>query len=161
MKNRHRVVWMKGMFLTPQHFQTQDQFFEHALQFRFANSHFAHWGVSELEIDSEALGNGTFRLNKCRGVMPDGESFDIPDVDELPPSRTVADHFPPNRESLDVYLALPEERPRARNVTIPGATQAESAGGPPSTRYLAETRMVTDENSGDEEKPVQVGRRTF
>ena len=66
MKNRHRVVWTKGMFLTPQHFQTQDQFFEDALQFRFAASHFANWGVTELDIDSEALGNGLFRLNQVQ-----------------------------------------------------------------------------------------------
>ncbi len=119
MRNRHRVVWTKGMFLTPQQFQTQDQFFEDALQFRFAASQFANWGVTALDIDSDALGNGLFRLSKCTGVMPDGEPFDMPDTDELPPSRAVADHFPPNRESLDVFLAIPEIRPRARNVSIP------------------------------------------
>jgi len=161
MKNRHRVVWTKGMFLTPQHFQTQDQFFEDALQFRFAASHYANWGVTELDIDSEALGNGLFRLNHCKGIMPDGEPFDIPDTDDLPPSRNIADHFLPTRDSLDVFLGIPESRPRARNVTIPGLGQAESSGAPPSTRYLAETRMVTDDNAGGEEKPVQVARRTF
>jgi type VI secretion system protein ImpJ len=158
MKNRHRVVWTKGMFLTPQHFQTQDQFLEDAQQFRFAASHFANWGVTELDIDSDALGNGLFRINKCSGIMPDGEPFEIPEVDEMPASRSVAGHFPPNRESLDVYLGIPEERPRARNVTIPGT---ESLAAPPATRYLAETRMFTDENLGSEEKPVQVARRTF
>jgi type VI secretion system protein ImpJ len=161
MKNRHRVVWTKGMFLTPQHFQTQDQFFEDALQFRFTASLYANWGVTGLDIDSEALGNGLFRLNHCRGIMPDGEPFDIPETDDMPPSRSVADHFPPTRDSLDVFLGIPENRPRARNVTIPGPGQAESSGAPPSTRYLAETRMVADDNAGGEEKPVQVGRRTF
>ena len=161
MKNRHRVVWTKGMFLTPQHFQTQDQFLEDTLQFRFAASHFANWGVTDLDIDSDALANGLFRLNKCSGIMPDGEPFDIPEADEMPASRLVAAHFPPSRESLDVYLGIPEERPRARNVTIQGTSQPESPAGPPSTRYLAETRMVTDENTGNEEKPVQVARRTL
>src|SRR5207248_1368309 len=161
MKNRHRVVWTKGMFLTPQHFQTQAQFLEDALQFRFAASHFANWGVTELDIDSDALGNGLFRLNKCAGIMPDGEPFDIPEVDEMPGSRSITEHFPPNRESVDIYLGIPEERPRARNVTIQGTSQTDSASGPPSTRYLAETRMFTDENTGNEDKPVQVARRTF
>ena len=162
MKNRHRVVWTKGMFLTPQHFQTQDQFFESALQFRFAASQYANWGVTELSIDSEALANSLFRLNTCRGIMPDGEPFDVPETDEMPPSRSVADHFPPTRDSLDVFLGIPENRPRARNVTIPGEDRVESAGAPPNTRYLAETRMVTDDNAGSgEEKPVQVARRTF
>src|SRR5215475_4039033 len=161
MRNRHRVVWNKGMFLTPQQFQTQDQFFESALQFRFAASCFANWGVTELDIDAEALQNGLFRIAKCRGVMPDGESFDMPDADELPASRGVAGQFPPTRESLDVFLAIPENRPRARNVSIPGKATAESSDAPPITRYLAETRMFTDENTGDDEKPVQVARRTF
>ena len=161
MKNRHRVVWTKGMFLTPQQFQTQDQFIEDALQFRFAASQFANWGVTALDIDSDALGNGLFRLSACTGVMPDGESFDMPHVDELPPSRAVTDHFPPNRESLNVYLALPEIRPRARNVSIPEDETPEFSSALPATRYLAETRMLTDENSGTEEKPVQVARRTF
>ena len=35
MKSKHRVVWTKGMFLTPQHFQTQEHFFEANLNFRF------------------------------------------------------------------------------------------------------------------------------
>src|SRR5260370_13491991 len=107
MRSRQRVVGTKGMFLTPQQFQTQDQFFEDALQFRFAASQFANWGVTALDIDSDALGNGLFRVSKSTGVMPDGEPFDMPDTDELPPSPAVADHFPPNRQSLAVFLAIP------------------------------------------------------
>jgi type VI secretion system protein ImpJ len=161
MKERHRVVWTKGMFLTPQHFQAQGRFFDSALQFRFAASHFANWGVTRLEIDSEALGNGLFRLTQCSGVMPDGELFDMPECDELPGSRAIGEHFPPNRESIDVFLAIPESRLRARNITIAANSHGEPPAGPPGTRYVAETRMFTDENSGDEEKPVQVARRTF
>ena len=126
MKNRHRVVWSKGMFLTPQHFQIQDQFFEDNIQFRFAATQYANWGVTDLSIDSEALENGQFRLNKCTGIMPDGEPIDIPETDDTPPSRSVADHFPPARDTLDVFLAIPENRPRARNVTISNGRQAES-----------------------------------
>jgi type VI secretion system protein ImpJ len=161
MKNRHRVVWTKGMFLTPQHFQTQDQFLADAIQFRFSASHYANWGVTELDIDSEGLANGLFRLISCGGIMPDGEPFDIPEIDEVPASRTIAEHFAPPRESLDVFLGIPESRPRARNVTIPGSGQPESPQSLPITRYVAETRMVTDENVGAEEKPVQVARRTL
>src|SRR5262245_40375565 len=116
MKNRHRVVWTKGMFLTPQHFQTQDQFFETNLNFRFAASQFANWGVTELKIDTEALENGQLRVAKCKGIMPDGETFETPGIDEMPPSRSVVEHFPPTRDTLDVFLAIPENRPQARNV---------------------------------------------
>src|SRR5919107_4989691 len=128
MKNRHRVVWTKGMFLTPQHFQAQDQFFADAVQFRFAASQFANWGVTALDIDSEALANGLFRLARASGIMQDGEPFDIPETDDMPPSRSVAEHFPPQAESLDVFLALPEKRPRARNVTIPASVNGDGPG---------------------------------
>jgi type VI secretion system protein ImpJ len=160
MKSRHRVVWTKGMFLTPQHFQTQDQFLEDTIQFRFAASHYANWGVTALSIDTEALENGQIRLTKCSGIMQDGESFDMPDTDDAPPSRSLVDHFPPTQSSLDVFLAIPESRLRARNITIPAQDRTEN-GASVGSRYLAETRMFNDENTGDEEKPVQVARRTF
>jgi type VI secretion system protein ImpJ len=48
MKNLRRVVWSKGMFLTPQHFQSQDEYFEDSLQFRFTGSNFANWGLLTL-----------------------------------------------------------------------------------------------------------------
>ena len=161
MKTRHRVVWTQGMFLTPQHFQTLEQYLEDVQHFRYAASQYANWGVTALDIDAEALANGLFRVNTCIGVMPDGEAINIPDTDEMPPSRAITDHFPPNRDTLDIFLGLPENRPRARNVTIPGPERAATLEAPPETRYLAETRMIIDENLGDEEKPVQIARRTF
>src|SRR5215467_4142746 len=101
MKNRHRVVWTKGMFLTPQHFQTQDEYFENLLQFRFAASHFANWGVTDLNVDEQSLTNGLLTLRYCRGLLPDGLIFDIPEVDELPPGRAVEEFFPPTQDTLD------------------------------------------------------------
>ncbi|MEO7649840.1 MAG: type VI secretion system baseplate subunit TssK, partial [Bryobacteraceae bacterium] len=158
-KNRQRVVWTKGMFLTPQHFQTQDQYFEDASQFRFGASLYANRGVSSLSIDTESLANGLFRLLEGRGVMPDGLTFQMPDSDRLPPSREVADFFPPGKKDLDVYLAIPEQRIEAPNVKIP--VSAEDGAGLAETRYTAETRGVADQNAGLERKDVQIARRNF
>ena len=161
MKNRHRVVWTQGMFLTPQHFQLQERYLEDALHFRSSASNYANWGVTNLKIDSDSLANGLVRLTECSGIMPDGETVDIPGVDEAPDSRPLTGHFPSNRESLDVYLALPENKSGARTVTIPGL---EPPVGPPATRYLAEIRSVKDETLAgqeDDEKEVHVGRRCF
>lgn len=160
MKNLRRIVWSKGMFLTPQHFQAQDSFLEDNLQFRFEASNFANWGVTDLGIDQESLTNGLFTLHHCRGILPDGLAFSIPETDEPPPGRTVAEHFPPTQESLDVYLAIPERRPRGKNVTLAGA-QSETPAAPANTRYLAETRMSLDETGGVEEKPVQLAKKNF
>src|SRR5690349_5803095 len=103
MRNRHRVVWTKGMFLNPQHFQAQDQYFEDSLHFRFAASCYCNWGVTALDIDAEALANGLFRLVEAGGIMPDGLAFRMPGVDQLPPSRELGDFFRPSDRQLDVY----------------------------------------------------------
>jgi len=90
--------------------------------------------------------------------MPDGEAFDMPGSVTLPPSRELSRHWAPDEETLDIYLSLPERRPTSRNVTLSGHS-ADS--GPADTRYTSETRMVPDENQGGDEKPVQVGKKTF
>ncbi len=161
MKNLHRVVWSKGMFLTPQHFQTQDEYIEDLFQFRFTASHFANWGVTDLNIDEQSLANGLFTLRYCRGLLPDGLMFDVPEVDELPPGRPVEEFFPPTQDTLDVYLAVPEQRPGGKNFTLLGAKQLQENGSRATTRYVAETRMMLDENVGAEEKPVQVAKKNF
>jgi type VI secretion system protein ImpJ len=158
MKRQPRVVWTKGMFLSPQHFQAQDLYFEDLVQFRFSSSHFANYGVTRIELDRDALANGLVKLTAAKGVMPDGETFDMPNSDLLPLSRELSKRWPSIDETLDVYLSLPERRLNARNVTLPG--QREDSG-PADTRYTSETRLVPDENQGSDEKPVQVGQKAF
>jgi len=158
MKRQPRVVWTKGMFLSPQHFQAQDQFFDDLIQFRFGASNFANYGVTKLSVDKESLENGVVKVTEARGFLQDGEAFDMPESDALPPSREIAAFYPPNQEHLNVFLALPERRINARNVAL--AAQNENAG-PPETRYTAETRMLPDDNQGADDKPVQIARRSY
>lgn len=156
MKRQPRVVWTKGMFLSPQHFQAQDLYFEDLIQTRFGASNYANYGVTSLEIDADGVANGLIKLTSVRGFMPDGETFDMPNSDELPASRQFAPHWPTGEEALDVYLALPERRINAKNVTLPG--QRENTG---DTRYVSEIRAVPDENQGGDEKPIQIGKKSF
>ena len=146
------------MFLTPQHFQAQDEYFEQHIQFRATASSSSSWGLTGLAIDQEALSNGTFTIRHCRGIMPDGLTFNIPEADDPPPGREIAEFFPPTEPELDVFLALPEARPRGKNVTV-----VNGQGGHPDagTRYVAETRLVLDETGGLEQKPVQVANKNF
>lgn len=144
------------MFLSPQHFQAQDQYFEDLIQARFGASNFANYGVTNLEIDAEALANGNFVVRSARGFLPDGESFDMPGSDALPASRPVGKNFTPDLETLDVFLALPDLRPNARNVTL-----QRDHDGPAETRYAAELKMMPDANQGFDEKPVQLGAKSF
>src|SRR5580658_648994 len=158
MKHLQRVVWTKGMFLTPQHFQAQDDYFEHSLHFRATAASSCNWGLTGLSIDLEALSNGIFTLRHCRGIFSDGLTFNIPEADEPPPGREIAEYFAPTEPELDVFLALPEARSRGKNVTIVNNQSNKSDAG---TRYVSETRMVLDESSGLEQKPVQVANKNF
>jgi type VI secretion system protein ImpJ len=157
MKQLQRVVWTKGMFLTPQHFQAQDEYFEQHIHFRANCSSSCNWGLAGLSIDLEALSNGIFTLRHCRGIFPDGLIFNIPESDEPPPGREISEYFAPTDPELEVFLAVPEAKPRGRNITVQNGQPAADAG----TRYIAETRMILDEAGGQEQKPVQLARKNF
>jgi type VI secretion system protein ImpJ len=146
------------MFLTPQHLQANHNFLADNSQYRFRSSNYANWGVTVLTIDPAALANGVVSLVRARGVMPDGLTFDMPDSNEAPAGRSITGHFQTNEDALDVYLAIPEQRPHGKNITHLAPT-----GDPPAanTRYVAENLPVVDENTDDEAKIVQVGRKNF
>jgi type VI secretion system protein ImpJ len=160
MNHLKRVVWWKGMFLTPQHFQMQDRYLEDTLQFRFQASLYANWGVTELAIDEPALANGTFALRQCRGILADGVAFSIPDVDDPPASRDLQEFFVPGAPYLDVYLALPDQRAQGKNYTQMAETVLAQQA-PANTRYVMTERAVQDEVDGVEEKVVQIARKNF
>ncbi len=153
MKQLQPVIWTKGTFLTPQHLQVQDRFIEDSLNFRLQALRFSAWGFSELTIDQEKLSAGHLVLSRAAGIFPDGLLFDIPDSDLAPPSRALADCFEPGAESLDVYLTVPDLRPRGVNVSA-GARNGNA-------RYLSEVAAFRDENTGTSEKPIQVARKNF
>ena len=160
MSKAQKVVWTKGMFLMPQHFQAQDDYFEQMLQFRVGVSNFANWGVSRLAVDEASLVNGLFTLRHVEGIMPDGLLFQAPLVDELPAARQIEEYFSAARQAhLDVFLAVPEERESARNF---GMTQSGAQGaGRGSYRYLAETRTAIDATVGADEKAIQVAKKAL
>jgi len=156
---KRRVVWSNGMFLTPQHFQVQDDYFESTLHFRSKSSNFANWGLSRISIDEASLANGFFCLRFIEGVMPDGLTFDMPEAEEPPPGRAVEELFPPTQETLDVFLAIPEAKPRGRNFDLSPSDPPN--GHQPSTRYTAETVVISDATDESEQKPIQLARKEY
>jgi Bacterial Type VI secretion, VC_A0110, EvfL, ImpJ, VasE len=66
MSKAQKVVWTKGMFLMPQHFQAQDEYFEETLHFRAITSNFANWGLSRIGIDE--TDHWPFRHRRCSWV---------------------------------------------------------------------------------------------
>lgn len=152
MKQLQHVVWSKGVFLTPQHLQTQDRYVEDLLQFQLECCGAHLWGFAHLRIDPKKLTEGQFGILEARGILPDGMLFDIPDADVPPPSRTVNDFFTEDQRQLNVYLSVPEQRSNSMNTGLKQDTKA---------RYVAEMRMVRDDNSGTSDKPIQIARKNL
>ena len=164
MKLLSKVVWSDGMYLGPHHFQVQSRYFEDSIQFTTSALWFAAYGFAGVELDAEALYNGTASLIHARGIFPDGLAFNMPESDPLPAPRLVPDLFPPTRESITILLAIPRRKPNGANCTLgdsapPGMERLSD--GPRDLRYVAESHVVHDENTGDDERSVSLGRKNL
>lgn len=155
MKYLSRVVWSEGMYLGPHHFQTQSRYFEDSIRFATDSLWFQSWGLVGYELDGEALRNGTLSLLHARGIFPDGLAFQMPDSDPLPPARNIADLFPVTHDRVTALLAVPARKPDGLNCML-----AESPNGA-RARFSAETRLLHDETTGRDEKPVRLGKKNI
>ena len=151
MKQLRRVVWAEGMYLAPQHFQTQSRYLEDSLTFTISSLWFRPYGVLGLELDVEAIRGGTLALVKGRGVMPDGLAFDFPEADAAPAARSIKEAFSPTSDSHVLYLAIPQRREGLPNLADNGT----------ATRFVAGTQLRYDEATGEEERMVAVGAKNF
>jgi type VI secretion system protein ImpJ len=156
MKALTSVVWSEGMYLGPHHFQRQSRYFEDSIQFALSSLWFAPYGFAGLELDAEALSNGTAALLHASGVFPDGLPFNIPENDTLPGCRNITDQFLPSRDAITLLLGIPRRSDRGPNCAMESGTS-----GSRGTRYVAESRVLHDENTGRDERPVRVARKNL
>jgi len=155
MINRQKVVWYEGMCLDPHHFQQWDRHHRHLLDARFRSVAPYMWGLTDLAIDKEALANGQFTLWKCRGFMPDGLAFNIPEDDPAPLSRSVKEVFRPTDSRLLACLTIPLERDKGRNCRMGEETDTRES------RHILKNIEVTDDNTGTDERTIGVGQANF
>lgn len=152
-KRLSKVVWSEGMYLSSHHFQAQRQSFEDLIQFVSLNLWFSPFGFAGFALDAEKLRNGNIALSYARGIFPDGLVFDMPESDAFPEPRRIGDSFPPTHEFLNVYLAVPVYNSQGPNCSL--VRQNSS----PRARYVPEEKSFADENTGEEQRPVQFGRK--
>jgi type VI secretion system protein ImpJ len=157
MKLLSRVVWSEGMYLGPHHFQVQSRYFEDSIQFATSSLWFAAYGLAGIELDADALHNGTVALLHARGIMSDGLPFNMPESDVLPEPRAVGELFPPTRDGVTVLLAIPPRKPDGFNCQVDDSAPAAAR----DPRFVAETRVMHDQNSGADERPVRLGRKNL
>jgi len=151
MMQLSRVVWSEGMHLGPHHFQAQNRYFEDCIHFKASALWFAPYGLISWSLDAEALRNDTLAVLHASGLFPDGLFFQMPECDKLPEPINLAQKMSPIRNSATVVLAIPRAN---AGIAKPGA----AVNG---TRYIGETQILHDENTGGDEKPVDLARKNF
>ena len=153
-----KVVWQEGMTLDPHHFQQSDRFHAAVLNARMRSIAPFFWGLSHISIDADTLVNGELALLECGGVMPDGLAFEIGgQYGNLPDSRTVVGYekFPPSKETLNVYLAVPSLFKQGANIRLSGSMLQRPV------RYMVQTTSMSDETTGENERPIDVAKANF
>src|SRR5918912_1266891 len=107
----------RGTARRSHHFQQADRYHESHLDFRVRPLVPFGWGAITLAVDADRLEqDGIFRLERFRGVLRSGVIAGMPGADDLPPDRQVTPQdFPATAGRLDVYLALPIDRPNGLN----------------------------------------------
>ena len=150
--DHRRVVWSEGMTLDPHHFQQWDRHHRHLLHERLRAFGPNGWGLTRLVIDEDRLANGELALREAAAVLPDGLLLALPDDAPLPAPRPLGPAFPPTRDRLRAFLAVPAPQIGAALVRRPGAPSGREA------RFLAQPVEVTDETTGGDARPVEVAR---
>lgn len=144
---QNKVVWSQGMFLRAQHFQQQDRYIEALVQGRVVGIRPHPWGLIDLQIDRNLLTIGQFGMTACKGVLPDGTPFNIPDDTDNPPPLAI----PENTRECIIYLTLPVHQAGSVEITL----QDDERGA----RYLGAEFAAIDAVAGSEaEAMVNVGK---
>lgn len=152
MSKYRKLVWNEGMLLTPHHFQQADNYHEELLNTMIRSVASYGYGVLNLQINHEAISNGNFQVNYCHAVLSDGLVINFPDIDAVPDTRPIKEHFSIEQQTLGVHLAIPARKPGTKNF------QANGVKPDINLRFLQEGVLVKDETSGTNEQPVAFAR---
>lgn len=97
---RGSVVWSEGMFIAPQHFQHLDAALQtYVNEVAQLDLSAGDYGVSELEMNSDALKIGKFAIRSAAGVFPDRLFFRL--------ARELVIDIPDGVVGETVHLAVP------------------------------------------------------
>ncbi|MRI33754.1 type VI secretion system baseplate subunit TssK [Endozoicomonas sp. OPT23] len=148
MNNNHdRVVWSEGMFLSPQHFQQQERFFELYCRRRVALAHPDGIGFQRLIVDQDQLKSGKIYLREACGIFPDGTPFIL--------DQDLCRNIEGVEAGASIYLVLPLSRAGAID-TAPRENVARSV------RYASFRRQTFDSNDeGNDPVDLQLSRLNF
>ncbi|GAB2849775.1 type VI secretion system baseplate subunit TssK [Pseudoduganella ginsengisoli] len=133
-----KVLWTEGLTLGPLHFQQQDRYHE-ARTRRMATMLQPYlWGIRDAQWNDESLRNGTLQAEALSLVFPDGECYDAPGADPLPPPLDL-DRLAPDEQTFTICALLPALHAHGGNV---------QAAGTAPVRYARHERETLDLYAG-------------
>ena len=148
MQGDNRVAWREGQFLRPQHFQQQDRFTDALVRARTEPLRPYPWGLVDLKINTDLAALGKFAIERCGGLLGDGQPFSAPDVLTPPDPLDV----PGDARDAIVYLTLPARQTGA--VEFKAREDADDA-----VRYLVDEEEVADAFSEERARePIETAR---
>ena len=142
--------WAEGMFLRPHHLQQAWRNQRAILGEEITVARPYAWGVHELNISASELESNAFSIRSCNIRMKDGTRIVAPHNAEFEP-RDFKKALDANNGSLAVYIGLPLRMDREPNTVMlyeDGAVHAR--------RYKAGIVSEVDENTGDNDQPIEV-----
>jgi type VI secretion system protein ImpJ len=146
-----KTIWSEGMFLRPQHFQQHDRYLEALIEDRCSSLRPYAWGIRELEINEEALGLGKIDIARCRVVLADGTTVNIPAGDSAPAALALDS----NTRDETIYLCLLAKRYGSNEVTR--EEQEDDV-----TRLTAKVMDVRDTSVAmDTSGPIELGHKNL
>jgi type VI secretion system protein ImpJ len=158
MSNNRKVLWKEGMFLEPHHFQLSERFQTAHTDARAGSLSYAgfQYGFTELTIGRDGLLGGNFSIISAAGVFPDDTSFKIgAEAQSKSLTRSFNGHCRPEQQTLDVYLAIPNDSSGTPlNSANPGTPSVKS-------RYIETRTPISDELAPDNNKEILIGTPNY
>lgn len=146
-----QIHWHEGLFLQPHHLQRLQKGMRDLVYHSRRLSSPYPYGVVEASISRDALENMRVQFERLRAVMPSGLEIDFPGNTELP-SLDIKQAFAKGTGSFRVSLAVPTWF-SARGNTLRAGDGADSRA---KLLYRVGEIECTDENTGENPRPIQV-----
>lgn len=148
-----QIHWHEGLFLQPHHLQRMQKSVHDQIsaERQFAWSH--PYGLIEARLSRDDLENTRIRFERLRAVMPSGLVINVPENAELP-SLDIKQALSKSVAGFKVFLGVPLWQ-NVRANTVGTGPEADTRA---RLIYRVGEIECSDENTGENPKPVQVRR---
>src|SRR5437773_1659346 len=146
-----QIHWQEGLFLQPHHLQRMQKALRDDVTAERRLAWAYPYGVVDTRLSRDELENFRVRFERLRVIMPSGLELNYPENAELP-SLDIKQAFAKGAGTFNLFLGVPLwQNARANTLNV-------EAGGDGRVKLLYRIGEIecTDENTGENPKPIQV-----